>query len=89
MPQYQESPALATIDDMSGARSEIIGAVRVLLARWRMEITEDDAAEFQRILDAADRMQQYHLEIRAIVSAAYQKERAALMSQPPARPKLD
>ena len=71
---YRPNAVIAAIDDMSAARSSIVGSVTILVARWRLEITEADAAEFQNILDAADRMQQYHLEIRAVLSAAHQTE---------------
>lgn len=66
---YVEHPTLGTIDDMGAARSAIYGAVRILNARWGIDLTPEDAAELQTILDAADRMHAYHLLIRAQISA--------------------
>lgn len=65
--QYQDSP-IATIDDMSGAISIIRGSVQILAARWRLEFGPEDVDELERILDAADRVQAYHLKVRADVS---------------------
>lgn len=66
---YRENTLIAAIDDASAARSAIYGAVRVLAARWGIDLTPEDAAELQRILDAADRLHAYHLTVRAAVSA--------------------
>lgn len=72
--QFQEHQGIATIDDMSGAISAIREAAEVLAARWRVEFTEDDEAELNRILDAADRIQAYHLEIRELWSKQLKAE---------------
>jgi hypothetical protein len=72
---YVENTLIATIDDCSGTRSEIYGAVNVLRARLRFELTEADVAELRRILDAADRMHRYHLIIRAQAAAADQRSK--------------
>ena len=66
---YSENQTIATIDDASAARSAIYGAVRILAARWGIDLTPEDAAELQTILDAADRLHAYHQTIRAAVSA--------------------
>lgn len=70
--QYQDSP-IATIDDMSGAISAIRESVQILAARWRVEFAPEDIDELERILDAADRVQAYHLKIRADVSKMVQE----------------
>lgn len=67
---YSENPTLATIDDCAAARSNIYEAVRVLAARMGLDLTPEDAAELQIILDAADRMHAYHQLIRQQISAA-------------------
>ena len=67
---YRENTLIAAIDDASAARSAIYGAVRILAARWGIDLTPEDAAELQTILDAADRLHAYHQTIRAAVSAA-------------------
>ncbi|MBK9944344.1 MAG: hypothetical protein IPP13_22315 [Kouleothrix sp.] len=72
---YVENPIIATIDDCAGARSAIYGAVAVLKARLRLELTDADVAELRRILDAADRMHAYHLAIRAHVAAAERRSK--------------
>lgn len=66
---YSENPTIAAIDDGAAARSAIYGAVHILAARWGIDLTPEDAAELQIILDAADRLHAYHLTIRAHVSA--------------------
>lgn len=70
--QCSENPVISTIDDCAAARSIIYESVRILAARWGIDLTPDDAAELQAILDAADRMHAYHRLIRAQVSAAEQ-----------------
>ena len=57
---YRENTLIAAIDDASAARSAIYGAVRVLAARWGIDLTPEDAA---------DRLHAYHLTVRATVSA--------------------
>ena len=46
-----------------------VSGKRILAARWGIDLTPEDAAELQRILDAADRLHAYHQTIRAAVSA--------------------
>lgn len=72
---FAENATIAAIDDCGAARSAIHGAVRILAARLRLELTEDDVRELQIILDAADRMHAYHLQIRAELSAIEQERR--------------
>lgn len=66
---YCENPTLGTIDDCAAARSAIYGAVHILAARWGIDLTPEDAAELQLILDATDRMHAYHRLIRQQISA--------------------
>lgn len=66
---YRENVLIGTIDDGAAARSAIYGAVQILAARWGIDLTPEDAAELQTILDAADRLHAYHQTIRAAVSA--------------------
>lgn len=72
---FCENSTIATIEHCMGARSAIHGAVRILAARMRLELTEADVRELQIILDAADRMHRYHLQIRAELSAMEQERR--------------
>jgi hypothetical protein len=67
-----ESIELGTIDDISGALSEVREAVGVIALRRRMDLTAEDRNELRRILDAADRIHRYHLALRRALSASYQ-----------------
>lgn len=75
MPPYQESQTIAAIDDISAALSTQRGAVLVLAARYREHFLPEDFAELQLILDACDRVQEYHLIVRATVSDIYRETR--------------
>lgn len=70
---YQRSETIGAIDDISAALSAIRESVLILAVRRRDELTEADAGELQRILDAADRIQEYHLLFRAGLSRQYQE----------------
>ncbi len=72
---FSENATISAIEHCAGARSAIHGAVRILAARLRLELTEDDVRELQIILDAADRMHAYHLQIRADLSRIEQEKR--------------
>jgi hypothetical protein len=71
VPLYQESPTIAAIDDISGALSAQRESVLILAQRWRKTFRTEDFDELQRILDACDRIQGYHLIVRATESSAY------------------
>jgi hypothetical protein len=71
---YQESPTIAAIDDISAALSAMRESVLILTLRWRGEFSVEDLDELQRILDACDRIQQYHLIVRAQSAEAYLSE---------------
>lgn len=73
MPLYQESREIAAIDDISAALSAQRESVLILATRWRGRFDTDDYEELRRILDACDRIQGYHLVIRAGVSKQYQE----------------
>lgn len=73
--QFRESQALGTIDDVLAALSSIRESVHILAKRGRGKLGHDDLAELERILSAAERIQDYNLTIRAPLSAAYQKQR--------------
>lgn len=75
MPLFQESPTIAAIDDTSAALSTQREAVVVLAARYRDHFLPEDFAELQRILDACDRIQEYHLTVRAAASRLYREEK--------------
>ena len=75
MPLYQESKAIAAIDDISACLSATRESVLILTLRWRGRFEAEDYEELQRVLDACDRIQEYHLIVRAISSRAYQDER--------------
>ena len=74
MPLYQESPTIAAIDDMSAALSAQRESVLILAQRWREMFRPEDYNELQRILDACDRIQSYHLVVRSVASRAYKDE---------------
>lgn len=65
MPLYEESPTIAAIDDISAALSAMRESVLILTQRWRETFRPEDFDELQRLLDACDRIQEYHLFIRA------------------------
>ena len=67
---YQDSPQIAAIDDMSGALSSIRESVAIIAARNRDILRTEDLSELSLILDACDRIQTYHLIVRADVSRA-------------------
>ena len=71
MPLYQESPTIAAIDDISGALSALRESVLILTQRWRETFRVEDFDELQRILDACDRIQSYHLIVRATAVRAH------------------
>lgn len=73
MPLYQESPTIAAIDDISAALSAMRESVLILAQRNRTTLASLDFEELQRILDACDRVQEYHLIIRAAASRVYQE----------------
>ena len=75
MPLYQESPTIAAIDDISAALSITRESVLILALRWRGRFETEDYEELQRVLDACDRIQEYHLIVRAGASRQYQDER--------------
>lgn len=75
MPLYQESPTIAAIDDISAALSATRESVLILAQRNRDTLTRSDFDELQRILDACDRIQEYHLIIREVASRQYQEEK--------------
>ena len=77
MPLYQESRAIAAIDDISAALSAMRESVLILAQRGRGRLDLEDFDELQRILDACDRIQEYHLIVRATESRAYTEARRA------------
>lgn len=74
MPLYLESPTIAAIDDISAALSAMRESVLILAQRWRGDFGAEDFDELQRILDACDRIQSYHLIVRAHAAEAYLTE---------------
>ena len=74
MPLYQESQTIAAIDDISAALSAQRESVLILARRWRGRFGIEDFDELQRVLDACDRIQSYHLIVRAGASRQYQEE---------------
>ena len=75
MPLFQESQQIGAIDDISAALSAMRESVLILTMRWRGQFGEEDYEELQRILDACDRVQSYHLIVRAAASKQYQEQR--------------
>lgn len=69
---FQDEPTIGAIDDISAALSAIRESILILSIRREDDLIPEDEDELQRILDACDRIQEYHLAIRAIASAAYQ-----------------
>lgn len=65
MALYQESPTVAAIDDISAVLSAMRESVLILAQRNRDMFSPGDFDELQRILDACDRIQEYHLIVRA------------------------
>ena len=74
MALFQESQTIAAIDDISAALSAQRESVLILAMRWRGRFGIEDIEELQRILDACDRVQEYHLTIRAAESRAYREK---------------
>ena len=68
-----ESAELAMIDDISAACSAIRESLRFVAIRNRNGMTKADADEYRRIIAATRRIQDYHAELRARLSAEYQK----------------
>ena len=62
---YRANLTIDATEDTLGALSAIRESVLILAARRRDDLTDADADELQRILDACDRLQAYHLIIRA------------------------
>lgn len=77
MPLLQESPTIAAIDDISAALSAMRESVLILAQRGRSTLTADDFDELQRILDACDRIQEYHLIVRSVASRQYAETKNA------------
>lgn len=73
MPQYQEHLGIAAIDDISALLSDIRESVYILARRYRVEFTPADVDELRRILEAADKVHERHLDVRREMSAAYRK----------------
>jgi hypothetical protein len=71
-----ENPTIGAIDDISAALSAIRESVVILATRGRGKLNGDDLDELERILAAAERIQEYHLALRAPISAAYQEPKA-------------
>lgn len=71
MPLFQESPTIAAIDDISGALSALRESALILAQRWRDTFRPEDFDELQRILDACDRIQEYHLTVRAVATRVH------------------
>jgi hypothetical protein len=71
----QESPALATIDDTLARVIGIRICVAVIADRARSgkPFTADDWRELHQILDLTDGIQDDHLQLRAVLSRAYQQ----------------
>ncbi len=69
---YQASQGIGEIDNTSAALSAIRESVVILAARWRDDFNDYDLDELQRILDACDRIQDYHLIVRRVMSEEYQ-----------------
>ena len=75
------SPGLNAIDDASAALSKARARVRLIAARLRMVLTDDDCDELEALLEDLDRAQAYGLIARAELNDAYwqrigRKERA-------------
>ncbi len=68
-----ESPAIGAIDDISGTLSGIRESVIILAARWRGRFRAEDLAELETILSKCDAIHEYHLLLRAPLSARYQR----------------
>lgn len=66
-------PRIDRIDDANAALSSIRGRVRLLAARLRMHLADDDVAELEGILDDCDRAQGYWLDTRSELSTDYLK----------------
>lgn len=64
-------PRLDAIDDASAALSSVRERVRILAARLRMHLDEDDVAELLGILDDCDRAQSHYLRARSTLSRDY------------------
>ena len=68
-----ESPTLATTDDILAALIGIRICVAVIADRSGKRLTGDDWQELHEILNLANRIQDDHLTLRALVSAHYQR----------------
>lgn len=68
-----ESLPIGAIDDISAALSHIRESVAILAARWRGRFRPNDLAELERIVAMCEAIHEYHLLIRAPLSAQYQK----------------
>ncbi len=71
MSLYRESPTIAAIDDISAALSAVRESILILTQRWRETFRVEDYDELQRMLDACDRIQAYHLIVRATAARAH------------------
>jgi hypothetical protein len=81
---YQSNPTIDATEDVLAALSAIRESVIILAARRRDDLTNEDADELQRILDACDRLQNYHLIIRA-TEGLREKQLRTEKEKPPAR----
>lgn len=72
-----ESPGIETTENALGALIGIRYAVGAIAERSGMKLTEDDRAELMTILDLANELQDYCLQLRAIVSRQYQAKTEA------------
>lgn len=64
-------PRIDRIDDANAALSSARGRLRILAARLRMHLTDEDVDELEGLLDDIDRAQQYWLDARAVLSDDY------------------
>ena len=64
-------PNIETTEHVSAALSAIRGRVRILAARLRMHLTDDDVAELEGILDDTERIQAYIASLRGRLSEDY------------------
>lgn len=66
-------PRIDAVEDASGWLSSIRGRVRILAARLRMHLNDDDVAEMQGIFDDCDEV----LAILSVMRAEYSMDYAA------------
>lgn len=71
---FRENPTITATEDVSAALSAVRESVFILVNRNREFLNAMDIDELERILDACDRIQEYHLIVRAEETQRFVKD---------------